>query len=809
MTGLDSLRQDIRYGARMLRRSPGFTAAAIATLALGIGANTAIFSVVNAVLLRPLPYPEPDRLVQLVRRSAADVSDRHTGRRFLFFRDHLRSVDAIAARRDPTGFNLANGDTAAYVSAMPVSKEYFAVLGVGPLWGEVFTAEHDRAGGPLAVVLGHALWRQRFNADPGVIGTTISLGGTEHTVLGVMPQSFKTIPSADLFVPLRPSTTGPGGGYNYHVLARVAPGFTLAQVDADAASVWTALRAEAPAEIRQGEVVSGFESYQKSAVRDARSFLLMMSAAVALLLLIACANTASLLLARATARAREMALRAALGAARRRVVRQLLTESVMLSLAGAGLGVALAYVSLPVFLALAPSMTATPQEIVIDRRVLAGTFALAVATGVLFGLAPAASLARIDLVEAFKHDGARTTGSTRSSWLRSALVISEVALCMMLLVGAGLLLQTFVRLRAVDPGFDPRGVARARMSLQGDRYAAAADVNRFFEQGLERLRAIPGVRSAAVVNGVPIERGLNLSVDLLDGPAPAENRYVDWRYASADYFTVMGIPIVAGRAFTAGDRSGAPSIAVVNESFVRQYLKGTTGIGHHVRVYDSDGSIEIVGVARDVREAGLKSRIPPLIYVPVAQASEAGIRTSHVYFPMSWVVRTDGGNADLERAMADAIRSVDPRQPFSAFATMDEVKADAFAGERRQMSLLTGFAAIGLLLAAAGIYGLIAYSVAQRTREIGLRLALGATRGRILRSIVWNGAALSIVGIAIGLGASLAMSRAIEGFVWGVSTMDPATFTAVAIVLLIVSVLASIVPALRAVRLNPIAALRE
>ena len=808
MNRLESLFQDVRYGARMLTRSPGFTAAALITLALGIGANTAIFSLVHAVLLKPLPYPEPDRLVELVRRSATDVTDRQTGRRYLFFRDHLRSVDAIAARRDPTGFNLVTRDSAAYVSAMPVSKEYFAVLGVQPLWGSTFDAEHDRAGGPAAVVLNHALWRQRFNSDPKVVGTTVSLGGTDYIVLGVMPPSFRTIPRADLFVPLKPSTTGPGGGYNYHVIARVSKHATLAQADADAASVWSAMAAAEPGEIRQGEIASGLEPYQKGATRDARSFLLIMWAAVGLLLLIACANTASLLLARASARGREMAVRAALGAARRRVVRQLLTESVMLSLAGAALGVALAYVALPTLVAAVPSTTAYAPDVAIDRRVLLATLAIAVVTGVLFGMAPAASLARIDLVEAFKHDGARTAGSTRSTWLRSTLVVAEIALCMVLLVAAGLLLQTFVRLRAVDPGFDPHGVVRARMSLQGSRYASSADINRFFDRGLERLRAIPGVRGAAIVNGVPIERGLNLNVDILDGPSPAENRSVDWRYASADYFTVMGIPIVAGRGFSDADRAGAAPIAVVNEAFVRLYLKGTSGLGHHIRVYDSDGSIEIVGIARDVREGGLKNRIPPLMYVPVAQANEAGIRASHTYFPMSWVVRAETAT-NLEAVMRDAIRVVDPQQPFSAFATMDEVKADAFAGERRQMGLLSGFAAIGLLLAAAGIYGLIAYSVAQRTKEIGLRLALGATRGRILRSILWNGTVLAVIGIVAGVAASIATSKTIAGLVWGVSPLDPVTFVSVALVLLLVSILASIVPALRAVRLNPISALRD
>ena len=809
MTPLESVLQDLRYGVRVLMRAPGFTLAALVTLALGIGANTALFSVVDAVLLRPLPYPEPERLVELVRRSAGDVSDRHTGRRYLFFRDHLRSVEAISARRDPTGFNLAMGDTAAYVSAMPVSKEYFTVLGVRPLWGAGFGDDHDRVNGPLGVVLGHALWRQSFNGDPAAVGRTISLGGTDYTVLGVMPASFATTPRADLFVPLRPSTTGPGGGYNYHVVARMSRGTSIDQANADAASVWTAMRADHPAEILQAEVVSAFEPYQQSLSRDSRSLVLMMWGAVGVVLLIACANTASLLLARAASRGREMAVRAALGAGRARVVRQLLIESIVLALAGAALGVAVAYLSLPALIALLPSVTTIPQDIVIDRRVLLATFALAVATGVLFGLAPAASLARTDLTVAFRHDGNRTTGGSRSTFLRSTLVVAEVALCMLLLVAAGLLLQTFVRLRSVDPGFDPRGVVRARMSMQGDRYASAGDVNRFFAQGLERLRAIPGVRGTAVVNGVPIERGLNLGVMVLDGPDPPKMRYVEWRYASDEYFSVMGIPIVAGRAFTTQDRAGAPPIAVVNEAFVTTYLKGTTGLGYHIRNYDSDGSIEIVGVARDVREGGLRRRVPPLMYVPISQANEAGIRSSHTYFPMSWVVRASDGAGDLESTMREAIRAVDPRQPFSAFATMDQVKANAVAGERRQMSLLAGLAGVGLLLAAAGIYGLIAYSVAQRTREIGLRVALGATRGRILRSIVWTGTLTACIGVAIGLAGSLALSRTLQGFVWGVSTVHVPTLAAVSALLLAVSIVATLVPAIRAVRLNPIAALRE
>ena len=806
---MSELLRDVRHALRGFAKAKGFTVAALLTLALGIGANTAIFSLVNAVLLQPLPYPEPDRIVQLVRRSATSEEDGQTGRRYLFFREHLQGVSALAAVRNPTGFNLAVGQEAMYVRALPVSKEYFTVLGVRPLWGATFGAEHDAAGGPQAVVLGHALWMRLFNGDAAAVGSSILLGGTAHVVLGVMPVTFRTIPEVDLFVPLRPSTTGPGGGYNYAVIGRLTDGVTAAQASDDAGRVWTAMTVAFPEEARKNERPSAFSSYQVRLLREARPFLLMMLGAVALVLAIACANTANLLLARASARTREIAVRVALGARRRRIVAQLLTESVLLSLAGAVVGIALAYVCMPPLVLLAPPRALNGQLPAIDGGVLLFTLAVAVATGVLFGLVPALSLTRADLADSFKQDGVRSVGSRRSSWLRSALVVAEVTLCMVLLVSAGLLIQTFVRLRAVDPGFDPSGVVAARMSLQSDRYASTADINRFFAEGLDRLRAIPGVTGAAVVNGVPIERGLNLNVDVLDGPSPAERLLVDWRYASADYFTTMGIHIVAGRGFAASDRAGAPAIAVVNEAFVRRYLPGTTGLGHHLRVFQNDAALEIVGVAKDVSEGGLRSPAYPLMYVPVTQASAAGIRASHTYFPMSWVVRTSAPGAELEGRMREAIRTLDPGQPFSAFRTMEDVKGAAFANERRQMAIVSLFAAAGLLLAAAGVYGLIAYSIAQRTRELGIRIALGATPGRILGAVVWQGARLALAGIVIGAAAAIALTRTLEGFIWGVSLLDPLTFTAVPIVLLAIAAIASLVPALRATRLNPLTAIRE
>ena len=553
----------------------------------------------------------------------------------------------------------------------------------------------------------------------------------------------------------------------------------------------------------------GLAPFQTTMARYARPALLTLLGAVGMLLLIACANTANLLLARASGRGREIAVRAALGAGRGRIVRQLLTESVMLFLIGGALGVLLAYWSGPALMKLTPTTYTVYQQVRVDLRVLAAMLLLAAASGLLFGLAPAMSLSRHDLVEAFKGDGTRTTSSRHSAWLRKGLAVAEVALCMLLLIGAGLLMQTFAKMRAVDPGFDVRNVVTARMSMQGDRYATSEDVNRFFERGLDQIRRIPGVQSAAVVNGVPIARALNLNVDVLDGPVHIERAVVDWRYASLGYFETMRIPIVSGRAFRETDRAGAPPVAVVSQQFARKFLKGADPIGHHIRVFKEDGAIEIVGVAKDLSESGLVQPPIPVMYVPVTQANIAGIRASHTYYAMSWVVRANNTGTETIRQIREQLRAVDPKQPVSAFVTMDDVKADAMSDQTFQMTLLTVLAGVGLILATAGIYGLIAYSVAQRTREFGIRMALGAPRDRIVRAVLLQGATLGAAGVVVGLAGAFALTRTLRNFVYGVSTLDPATFAAVSVLLVIVASVASVAPALRAIRLNPTTALRE
>jgi predicted permease len=804
---VEVLAQDVRYGVRALLRTKAFTAAALVTLALGIGANSAIFSVVHAVLLRPLDYAEPERIVQLHRRSGGLWAGQ-TGRRYLFFRDHLKSLDALAAWRG-TSFNLVAGSAAAeYVPALAVSKEYFTVFAGTPLYGRVFTAADDQDGGPDVVILRHGLWQRLFAGDPSVVGRTLSLGDRTFEIVGVMPKEFDTVRTAELYVPLQPGVRGPGGGLNYTVAGRLRRDVTLAQANAEADAVFAAYVATLPNPRFEGTQEPVFVPYHEALSRSSRPALLLMLGAVGMLLLIACANTVNLLLARASGRAREISVRAALGASRRRIVRQLLTESVLLFVTGGLLGVAIAYWTVPALLAMMPVNFLPPVDVRVDGTVLGATLLLAVVTGLVFGLAPALSLSRPNLGAAFRDDGSRTTFGRRSGWLRRGLVVAEVGLCMLLLVGSGLLLRTFLSLRAVEPGFDASDLVVARMSLHGDRYAKAADVNRLYDLGLERLRRIPGVESVAVVNSIPLEFGLNLNVDFLETPE-VETMLTDWRYATADYFKTMGIAMKEGRAFDAGDHAGAPRVAVVSAEFAKRFYKKGSPIGRRIKVFAADGALEIVGVAGDLRESGLTGPLPAVMYVPVAQTHDAAVRTSHQYFQVSWIVRSSGRSPEQAHRIAEELRALDPRQPVTSVRSMDEIKARAMSAETFQMSLLSSFAAIGLVLASAGIYGLIAYSVSQRTREFGIRLALGATRTRILVSVVRQGALLAAGGIVAGAAAAIVLRRVMQQSILDLAALDARTIAAVAVLLVLVAVLASVVPALRAVRLNPVSALRE
>ncbi|MDQ3420629.1 MAG: ABC transporter permease, partial [Acidobacteriota bacterium] len=757
---IETFLQDARYSVRSFLRTPGFTAAALITLALGIGANSAIFSVVNAVLLQPLPYSGPERIVQMYRSNAGLWAGQNA-KRFQFFKEQMQSFEAFAAWRR-TAFNLASRDNAEYVEAIAVSHGYFSVFGGRPLYGRTFEPGEDLPNGPDVAILGHSLWRRMFASNPAVVGSAITLGDQTFTIVGVMPDGFDSMRLSELYVPLRPAPTGPGGGFNYAVAGRLGEGMTIAQANAEAESVFSAYKATNPTANFGTETATRFLSYQEGLARPVKPALLMMLITVGMLLLIACANTASLMLARAAGRGREISLRAALGAARGRIVRQLLTESVMLFLAGGLLGTGIAYWAVPALLAITPAGYLPAQQVMIDDRVLLVTLALSLVTGVIFGLAPALSLSRHDLVEAFKEDGTRTTAGRRSRGLRHALVVAEIALCLLMLVGAGLLIQTFMKLRAVDPGFNAENVLTARMSLQGARYGTSENINRFYSLGLDRIRQIPGIDSAAVVNAIPMEFGLNMNFDFVDTKDVVETDLMDWRYASPEYFDTLGVRVVTGRGLLPSDRAGSPRVTVISEAFARRYFKDRNPLGRQLTVFSADGPIEIVGVVKDLREQGLTGPVPPVMYVPVAQASDAEIRTSHTYFQSHWVIRASSITPDLTRRIREELRALDPQQPVTSIRSMNENKARAMATETFQATLLTAFASVGLLLAAAGIYGLIAYSVAQRTREFGIRLALGATRGRILLTVLRQGGLLAAGGIVVGILAALVLRHTLQ-----------------------------------------------
>jgi predicted permease len=682
------------------------------------------------------------------------------------------------------------------------------------------------------VIISHALWQRVFQGDPHVLGRTVQLGGTTQTIVGVLPAAFRSMPPVDVFTPLPVSRQDT----DYITVARLKPGVTLAQ----AQTTMDALSIGARESKNLGKD-SHFQvnPYQTSTTAGARPVLLMLLVAVGLLMLIACANTAGLLIIRAAARRREIATRVALGAGRRRIVGQLLTESVLLALLGGLLGLLATNWTVSALIALLPADVTLWQDFTLDRRVLAIALVLSAATGVLFGLLPALDATRVDLREALQAAGGRSSSGGRSvTRLRHALIVVQVALSVLLLVGAGLLMRSVVNLLSVPTGIDIEHVMTAQMSMQRAG-REPFDYARFYQQTLERIQALPEVDAAAVVNDLPLTRGLRVGFRFLDVPSRVDPFNPDWRYITPDYFRVFRVAVIAGRGITDGDTSAAAPVALVNDSFVRRYLSDggaraalsaasaesrgaasmadfASALGHHVAVGSRSTSMVgadvprvIVGIVGDVRSQPSEP-VRPTIYMPVTQVPQPMFGMAHRYFPVNWVVRMRGGNqANLTAALRDAVHAIDPQQPFSGFKTMMQVRDGAVERPRSQMLLLGAFAAIALILAAAGIYGLIAYTVVQRTRELGIRLALGATPGRILSRIILHGVALAAGGVLAGIAASIAATRWLQPFVFGISPLDPLTFAGTGVFLLLIAALASAVPALRAARIDPMSMVRS
>ena len=801
---MDTLLQDLKYAVRALRRTPAFTLAAVACLALGIGANTAIFSVIDGVLLRPLPFKDPSSLVMVWETNRSHGRDRNvvSPADYLDWRAQNSTFSEIGSYIDWRA-NLTGVDEPVEVARAIATATFFRVLDVAPDLGRVYTPEEDAPNGPNVVVLSHRLWERHFGARRDALGTRLELDGRPFTVIGVMPESFGIEGSrAELWTPMHLDASvdyRTRTGRYLTCIARLKPGVTPQRAQADMSVIARRLESAHPI-FNTGWGANVVPMYEQ-VVGGVRRALLVLGGVVAFVLLIACANVANLLLARSTARTREVAVRAALGAGRGRMVRQLLTESVVLSALGSAVGLVLAYWGVQTVKALAPRGVPRVNSIAIDGWTMTFTLVVALATGVLFGLAPALQAGRGNL-QTILREGSR--GSTGSSRARVMLVAAQVALSLVLLIGAGLMMRSFVRLQSVDPGFDPDGVLTGRIQLAGERYRAPAAASAFFDQILERVEKVPGVEAAGAINWLPFSGDGSATSYWIEGrpvPPPTSEFVADVRAVDPRYFRTMRIRVKRGQPFDARANTESPKQVVVNEAFVRVHFPTSNPIGEHVLMpWDDTLRAEIVGVVADTKHAGLDSLARPMIYWAMKQ------------FPtnfMTLVVRTKGDPMSLAPAIAREVRALDANQPFADPKPLDAYLRQSVAQRRFSMTLLGVFSGLALVLAALGIYGVLAYSVAQRTREIGVRMALGARDSTVAGMVVREALGVVGVGLAIGVAGAVALTRVLATLLYNISPTDPVTFAGVTLALGAVAVAASYFPARRAARVDPIVALRQ
>jgi len=809
---LETALQDFRFALRTLRKSPGFTAVAVLTLALGIGANTAIFTVVYGVLFRPLPFPEADRIVELVEMNQGQSGEMDlTATQLQRLREFGQVFEHIAGWTD-VGFNVAVGNAAEHVRGTPVSADYFQVLGVHPAIGREFLPEEDRGEGQRVAILSHALWKRRFGGELSAIGQKILLSGEAYSVIGVMPAGFDArgysdinpgLP-VDIWVPLALVAKTAGSGENIEVLARLKPGVNQPQLEMQMNLVTEQFRKEFPGDVGPKTHMS-FLPYQLMLASDLRPFLLLLLGAIGFVLLIACANVANLLLARGGSRTREIATRMALGATRGRLTLQLLTESLIIALAGGGLGLAFAGAGLGSLVAMAPFDLPRLNDIHLDRWAFVFTFLISVLTGSLSGMAPAIGATKIDINEMLKATEGRATAGAGRAKLRQGLVIGEFALSLVLLTGAGLMIATFVKLIRTDPGFNPHGVLTMQFWLNGSKYRSTSEITTFYRAIEHQIGTLPGVEAVGIVSaGLPLERGGHSALRIA-GPQQSEWRPCDYRESSSNYFRAMGIALHLGRGILETDTENSSQVVVVNEAFAQKYFSGRSPLGEHILL--GGASREIVGVVADAKSY-LDRPALPTAFLPATQASFEGSKMWENWFPRSIVVRTSVDPLGLSRTVRQAVDTVDPLVPTGAVRTMDEMMSRSLALRSFLMRLLGIFAGLAMVLASVGLYGVISFLVGRRTREIGVRMSLGARPSDVLRLILAEGLRLVITGVVVGIVAAFLLTRLLESMVYGVSPRDPLVFVLVSLVMIAVSLLACYVPARRASRVDPITALR-
>lgn len=808
---MDRLAQLLRFSMRQLARNPGFSATVIVTLALAIGANTAIFSIVDALMLKSLPYPQPDRMGTIFTRvqGGSPYDDRHEidGAQWESLRDDVPSLISAVYAGIAFGVNLQAEQSVQYVYAARVSQHFFDVLGIRPMTGRSFSAEEDRPQGPPSAILSYGLWSTTFNANRNLVGQTIHLKGQPYTVIGVLPQGVITPVQADLYTALQPSRQGEGGGSNFDVITRLRDGTTWQQADAEINRAW-AFRArqfvqENPSGGRLDFHSVPLQRGQATALRP-KAWTLMIAAGF--ILLIACANLAGITLVRMARRTSEIATRLALGASQGQILRQLWLENLLLAFIGGAAGVGVGFLALRGLLSLLPRDFLPVAGVPLDGRVLGFTLIVSLVTSLLFGMLPALGVRRVDLRSSMVS---RAIAGSESQKLRQALIAGEVALTVVLLAGSGLLIRTLIHLETLPPGFNPQGVMTAKASLDDARYYDPAAFRRLLNESIAAMQRIPGVENAAVGLSLPYERVLNDAITFHDGPSAGQRAGTDLVYVTPSYFETLQIPLLAGRAFQASDGPAAQPVAIVNRTFARKFFPGTNPIGHSV-----DKGVMIVGVVADVQlSSGLNPTAPvqteQTMYIPATQVEPQLLALVHTWFQPSWIVRMSEPVQGLAAQMQHALASVDPGLPFSGFHSMSDLLAQTLATQRIEVALLGTMAGLALLLSAVGIFALVANLVAQRTREIGIRVALGSTLQQAMAHVAGHGIRAAAAGLGIGLALCGVSLRIMRSVIYGVSAYDRLTLLAVVGVLSAVTLAASTLPTLRIASIDPAKALRE
>ena len=818
---LEDVWRDLRFALRSLAKTPGFTAIAILVIAVGIGVNTAVFSVINTVLLKPLTYPDPQSLVELRNTSAQGSFPGANIPKFNIWHQQTSIFQQVAAYDfGGSGLNITGSDHPEQVQGMHVSADYFAMLGAPVIAGRTFTAAEDSPHGGHITVLSYGLWKSRFGANPNVVGSTIQLDGQPYLIVGVIGRNFVTDTPADLWVPFQFDLASQDMAHYFTVAARLRHGVTLPQANAQLRLAADEYRRIYGKDSLPPDGGFGLVSLQESMIGDTRFPLLVLLGAVGFVLLIACANVANLLLARASARKREFATRAALGAGRGQIIRQLLTESLTLSLAGGLLGLLLGFVGVRFLLGINPGNIPRIGEdgsaVTLDINILLFTLGISLLTGIVFGLMPAISASRPDLVAALNESGSRSGIGFRSGKLRSVLVISEMALTLVLVIGAALLIRTFLKLQAVDPGFEMHNVISMAMSVSGDRFQKTAPVDQVIRDGTDRVLAVPGVVDVGVTNCLPMAGGFSVPFDVVGRPkgdspftGGAGFYSISWRY-----FNTLKIPLLRGRTLTQQDDGAAPGVVMINEAMARHYwpkgdpLKDRIQIAPGAGPAFAEGPRQVVGIVGDTHDGGPNSDPFPMMYIPIAQMPDLETALNSRVAPLWWIIRSQVDPRTLASPITAALRDASGGLPVAHIRTMDEIEARNTARQRFNMLLLTVFGFAGLLMAAIGVYGVMSYSVQQRTQELGVRMALGAQASHLRNMVIRQGMALTLIGVVIGTSGAFWLTRFLASFLFGVKTLDPIAFLATPLLLSIVALISIWVPAKRATRVDPMTALR-